>query len=95
MDGHNLIALLDAGLLATVNSDDPAYFGGYMNANFIGRVRRAAADGAPRRSQLARNSFAAAFLEPEAKRALPRRSRRNSLPRSMTTNPDAASNPSA
>ena len=32
---HNLPALLDAGLCATVNSDDPAYFGGYMNENFV------------------------------------------------------------
>jgi adenosine deaminase len=67
MEGHNLIALLDAGLLATVNSDDPAYFGGYMNANFT-----AVADALPltraQAQQLARNSFAAAFLEPEAKR---------------------------
>jgi hypothetical protein len=31
---HNLGALLDAGLMATVNSDDPAYFGGYVNENF-------------------------------------------------------------
>ncbi|HLL18710.1 MAG TPA: adenosine deaminase, partial [Rubrivivax sp.] len=34
MDQHNLKALLEAGLCATVNSDDPAYFGGYMNDNF-------------------------------------------------------------
>ena len=32
---HNLGQLLDAGLVATVNSDDPAYFGGYMNDNFV------------------------------------------------------------
>ena len=32
---HNLATLLDAGLCATVNSDDPAYFGGYINQNFI------------------------------------------------------------
>ncbi len=32
---HNLPALLDAGLIATINSDDPAYFGGYMNDNFV------------------------------------------------------------
>ena len=32
---HNLGALLDAGLVATVNSDDPAYFGGYMTDNFL------------------------------------------------------------
>ncbi|MGH1342607.1 MAG: adenosine deaminase [Nannocystales bacterium] len=32
---HNLPKLLDAGLCATINSDDPAYFGGYMNDNFV------------------------------------------------------------
>jgi hypothetical protein len=32
---HNLRRLLDAGLVATVNSDDPAYFGGYMNDNYL------------------------------------------------------------
>ena len=32
---HSLPALLDGGLCATVNSDDPAYFGGYINQNFI------------------------------------------------------------
>jgi adenosine deaminase len=32
---HNLRALLDAGLCATINSDDPAYFGGYLNQNFV------------------------------------------------------------
>jgi adenosine deaminase len=32
---HNLRALLDAGLCATINSDDPAYFGGYLNDNFL------------------------------------------------------------
>jgi hypothetical protein len=35
MTEHNLAELLDAGLCATVNSDDPAYFGGYMNDNFL------------------------------------------------------------
>jgi adenosine deaminase len=67
MDQHNLLALLDAGLVATVNSDDPAYFGGYMNANFL-----AVADALPlsvaQARQLARNSFTAAFLDPETKR---------------------------
>ena len=66
MHGHNLIELLDAGLLATVNSDDPAYFGGYMNANFV-----AVADALPLTVQQARrlavNSFYAAFLDPTAK----------------------------
>ena len=36
MTEHNIAALLDAGLCVTVNSDDPAYFGGYMNQNLIG-----------------------------------------------------------
>ena len=67
MDQHNLAALLDAGLLATVNSDDPAYFGGYMNANLIA-VFEALPLGLQHAHRLARNSFAAAFLEGEAKR---------------------------
>jgi adenosine deaminase len=32
---HNLRTLLDAGLVVTINSDDPAYFGGYLNDNFV------------------------------------------------------------
>lgn len=68
MGDHNLLALLDAGLVVTINSDDPAYFGGYMNANFL-----AAFDALPltlsHAHQLARNSFTASFLEPEARRA--------------------------
>ncbi|MFD0668913.1 adenosine deaminase [Ramlibacter sp. MAHUQ-53] len=58
---HNLGALLDAGLVATVNSDDPAYFGGYMNDNF---VQTFAATGLTARHayQLARNSFEASFV---------------------------------
>jgi adenine deaminase len=67
MDSHNLAALLDAGLLATVNSDDPAYFGGYLNANFIAAFE-ALPLGLQHAHRLARNSFAAAFLEGEAKR---------------------------
>lgn len=66
MHDHNLLQLLKAGLVATVNSDDPAYFGGYLNDNFI-----AAFDALPleRRhaQQLARNSFAAAFLDASTK----------------------------
>ncbi|CUI05066.1 adenosine deaminase [Massilia antarctica] len=68
MEEHNLVTLLDAGLVATVNSDDPAYFGGYMNANFLA-VFDALPLGAAHARQLARNSFTASFLEPEAKRA--------------------------
>mgnify|MGYP006165882305 CR=1 FL=1 len=53
--------LLDAGLCATVNSDDPAYFGGYMNANFVQTVQ---ALDLSREDviTLARNSFEASFV---------------------------------
>ncbi len=57
---HNLGQLLDAGLVATVNSDDPAYFGGYMNQNFT-ETFAALGLGAPAAYQLARNSFEASF----------------------------------
>jgi len=63
---HNLGRLLDAGLVATVNSDDPAYFGGYMNDNFI---QTFAATGltAPQAYQLAKNSFDASFIDASMK----------------------------
>lgn len=35
MKDHNIKELLDYGICVTVNSDDPAYFGGYINQNFI------------------------------------------------------------
>ncbi len=64
---HNLRELLDAGLVATVNSDDPAYFGGYMNDNFL---QTFAATGLTARHawQLAANSFEGSFID-EAQRA--------------------------
>ncbi len=68
MGEHNLRRLLDAGLIATVNSDDPAYFGGYVNDNYLAAFEALPLDASHAR-QLARNSFAAAFLEPEQKRA--------------------------
>jgi adenosine deaminase len=68
MGEHNLRRLLDAGLAATVNSDDPAYFGGYVNDNYLAAFEALPLDATHAR-QLARNSFAAAFLEPEQKRA--------------------------
>ncbi len=58
---HPLKRLLDAGLCATVNSDDPAYFGGYMNANFVQTVEALALSRAEVIT-LARNSFEAAFM---------------------------------
>ncbi len=64
---HNIGHLLDQGLMATVNSDDPAYFGGYLNDNFIETF---AATGltAPQAWQLAKNSFDASFVDAAAKR---------------------------
>ncbi|WOP16191.1 adenosine deaminase [Ottowia sp. SB7-C50] len=63
---HNLKALLDAGLMATVNSDDPAYFGGYVNDNFQA-VFAATGMTARHAWQLASNSFDASFAPPEDK----------------------------
>ena len=64
---HNLRQLLDAGLAATVNSDDPAYFGGYMNDNFTQTFAAAGLD-AGHAYTLARNSFEASFIGDAAKR---------------------------
>jgi adenosine deaminase len=66
MQDHNLLQLLDAGLLATVNSDDPAYFGGYMNDNFVA-VFEALPLGLHHAYQLSRNGFEASFLPPAEK----------------------------
>ena len=64
---HNLRQLLDAGLCVTVNSDDPAYFGGYLNDNFLQLFT--ALDLGPRHAyQLAFNSFEASFADDTAKR---------------------------
>jgi adenosine deaminase len=69
MAAHPLKVMLDAGLVATVNSDDPAYFGGYVNANYRA-VQAALGLGRDDLARLARNSFEAAFLDAEDKRAL-------------------------
>ena len=65
---HNLKRLLDMGLCVTVNSDDPAYFGGYVAENY-----RATADalglGRDDIARLAKNSFTASFLNPAEKQA--------------------------
>lgn len=64
---HNLRQLLDAGLAATVNSDDPAYFGGYINDNFTQTFAALGLD-AQHAWTLARNSFEASFADATAKR---------------------------
>ena len=64
---HNLPQLLAAGLAATINSDDPAYFGGYLNENFT-QTFAATGLGAEHAYTLARNSFNASFIDESAKR---------------------------
>ena len=68
LESHNLKQLLDRGLLVTVNSDDPAYFGGYVADNF--RAIAAALDlSREQLVRLARNSFLASFLPDDTRRA--------------------------
>ncbi len=61
MSAHNLPALLRAGLCATINSDDPAYFGGYINDNFVQAFAALPSLTARQAHQLAVNSFEASF----------------------------------
>ena len=58
---HNLKHLLDAGLAATVNSDDPAYFGGYMLQNYAETFDALPQLGVQQAYALARNSLEASF----------------------------------
>ncbi|BCO18685.1 adenine deaminase [Alteromonas sp. KC3] len=66
MKQHNILALLDAGLLVTVNSDDPTYFGGFLNANFEALANSLDVNEETIKS-LAINSFKASFLSEEDK----------------------------
>jgi adenosine deaminase len=66
IDHHPLARMLDQGLRATVNSDDPAYFGGYVAENFAA-VASALPLSTDALVQLARNSFQASFLDDRAK----------------------------
>jgi adenosine deaminase len=69
---HPLRRMLEQGLLVTVNSDDPSYFGGYVNENFVA-IQEALALTQHEIVTLARNSFLASFLpEPEKLAALNR-----------------------
>lgn len=67
LEDHNLKRLIDAGICATINSDDPAYFGGYIGENFL-RVQQALDLNDDDIHKLARNSFAASFLCDEDQR---------------------------
>ena len=61
--------MLEKGLLATVNSDDPAYFGGYVNENYLA-IRDAIGLTREELIALARNSFEASFLDSSEKAAM-------------------------
>jgi adenosine deaminase len=67
MAQHNLGALLARGLRVTINSDDPAYFGGYMVDNYRA-VASALPIGAPELLRLAENAVTASWI-PEARKA--------------------------
>jgi adenosine deaminase len=69
MADHTLLKLLERGLCVTVNSDDPAYFGGYAADNLLAAQQ---ALGLTRKhvSQLARNSLQASFVDDARKRLL-------------------------
>ena len=69
MADHNLGDLLELGLAATVNSDDPAYFGGYMTDNFLA-VHRALELSREQYVTLTENAIAASFVDDERKAAL-------------------------
>lgn len=66
LERHPLKVLLDAGIVATVNSDDPAYFGGYVAANYLAAFQ-ALPLGPADAYALARNSFDASFAPEAAK----------------------------
>lgn len=63
LSAHPLRAMMDAGLCITLNSDDPAYFGGYVNDNFI-QCRQAFGLSADDVVTFARNSLIASFAAP-------------------------------
>jgi adenine deaminase len=67
MAEHRLPDLLAAGLCVTVNSDDPAYFGGYVNQNFVETFAALPQLTRQHAYTLARNSFKASFAPPEHK----------------------------
>ena len=66
MKDHPILTMLDKGLLVTVNSDDPPYFGGYLNDNFLAMVGGLGLNQAQAK-QLAANSFKASFLDEDKK----------------------------
>lgn len=69
IEDHNLKRLMDAGVMVTVNSDDPAYFGGYVGDNYRA-VQRGLGLSRDEIHTLARNSIAASFVSDSHKTSL-------------------------
>ena len=69
---HPLRRMLEKGLLVTVNSDDPAYFGGYVNENYLA-ISNALSLSKEEVIKLAKNSFTASFLDNEEKHLMYRK----------------------
>jgi len=66
---HPMLQLMEAGLMVTINSDDPAYFGGYLNENYI-QIAAALNLSKKQITELAKNSFKASFLSDVEKEKL-------------------------
>ncbi|NCP64140.1 MAG: adenosine deaminase [Paraglaciecola sp.] len=66
MQEHNILELLDRGLLVTVNADDPSYFGGYLADNYLALIEHLPLQ-FDQLQQLVRNGFTASFLPEETK----------------------------
>lgn len=88
MKSHPLREMLARGLMVTVNSDDPAYFGGYLNENYQA-VQAALGLSRAALHRLARNSFEASFLPGPAKQALVDEVDRYAAKASLTRQTDA------
>jgi adenosine deaminase len=66
MQEHNVLQLLDLGLMATINADDPSYFGGYLNAIFFAIIDHLPVE-KHHLKKLVENSFNASFMSVEHK----------------------------
>ena len=88
---HPLRTMLERGLCVTVNSDDPAYFGGYVGGELPARrPRRSALTDDDAASSSPRNSFTASFLDDVEPRSTPRRPRHVRSPLTAGTGADGA-----
>jgi len=63
MRDHNILRMLDYGLRVTVNSDDPTYFGGFLNENYAALAKDLGMT-LMQATALAENSFSSSFLSP-------------------------------